>query len=64
MVGANRERLLEIRTGGWERYKVIGWSNDLDVALKAAITSSPLPEHPDRERLNTWLVQTYLDRWT
>jgi predicted nucleotidyltransferase len=54
--------LLGIRAGWYSATQVQAMAEDLDAQCLAARDSSPLPEHPERERVEHWLmgVQT---RW-
>ncbi|UYQ61353.1 nucleotidyltransferase domain-containing protein [Streptomyces peucetius] len=56
-VGADRERLLEVKRGevAWER--VESWMIRLAEEAEAAATVSPLPPAPDRPRVEDFLVR-------
>ena len=43
--------------------RTIHWADELEAQLFKAREESTLPEHPNREVLNLWLVGTYLDEW-
>ncbi|MFJ8078696.1 DNA polymerase beta superfamily protein [Streptomyces sp. NPDC096176] len=56
-VGADRERLLEVKRGEvrWER--VESWMTRLAEEAHAATPGSPLPPEPDRDRVEDFLVR-------
>jgi predicted nucleotidyltransferase len=58
-----RTKLMDIRAGCWTLDEVVAWSNRLEEQLIVARHESPLPDHPDREALSEWMVQTYLQEW-
>lgn len=59
----NRETLMQIRQGEWTLKDIVTWSNELEADLKFQMDHTPLADHPDREFLNEWLVNTYLREW-
>jgi len=59
----DRERILSIRTGGMELSDVLQWAGDLERELKDLLDTSWLPEEPDRERVEKWMLETYLNAW-
>ena len=58
-----RETLLNIRKGLISLQEVIDYSYELESMLKKAIDTSPLPAHPDRDKLDMWMIDTYLAEW-
>ncbi|MCC3770544.1 DNA polymerase beta superfamily protein [Streptomyces sp. UNOC14_S4] len=54
--GPYRERLLAVRRGELSWDEVRAWREDLAVRLDRALTTSPLPEHPDADRVENWLI--------
>jgi len=56
-VGEHREHLLAIRRGELSWQEVNAWRKELHHALDAAWTKTKLPEHPDYDRVNTFLVR-------
>jgi hypothetical protein len=56
-VGADRERLLEVKRGEvpWDR--VESWMTRLATEADTAATTSPLPHAPDRARVEDFLVR-------
>lgn len=56
-VGNFREPLLEIRQGLWSWEKVDAWRLELHEKFEAAYTKTSLPERPDYERANLFLIE-------
>jgi predicted nucleotidyltransferase len=54
-VGSDAERLLAVRRGELSWAKVEAWAGVLRSALDEALTRTPLPDVPDRARVDTWL---------
>lgn len=50
----------EIREGHWTKHDVISEAKALEARLKRAIEETALPEEPDTEWLNDWLIDHYL----
>jgi uncharacterized protein len=55
-VEEHREPLLEIRAGAWSWEKVEAWRRELHKDFEEAFTRTALPERPDYERANAFLV--------
>jgi predicted nucleotidyltransferase len=55
--------LREVRTGQWKLDDVIAMYDRLVSGLELAMIGSPLPDHPDREVANKWLVDIYQQYW-
>lgn len=55
-VGPYRERLLAVRRGepAWD--EVMAWAAELSARLDEALPASPLPQSPDRPRVESWLA--------
>lgn len=60
----HRGLLMEIRRGEVEEREAIYWAEKLEQELKVLASDSDLPEHPDRDALNEWLVSTYVREWS
>ena len=56
-VGACRDRLLAIRDGETPWTEIDAWRLELHDAFDAAYAATTLPEHPDYERANAFLVR-------
>ena len=55
----DREELLAIRHGGWPFGRVMDKANLLFDYIDAALEDSPLPDEPDREWAENFLVQSH-----
>ena len=58
-----REWVLACRRGELSLDAVLALAGELEVALKRAIDTSPLPDEPDRDAVNDFLIREYLDVW-
>ncbi len=56
-VGEYREPLLAVRRGERSWPEVEEWSEELKGALRRAYETTPLPEEPDRERVDAFLIR-------
>ncbi len=56
-VGRHRTRLLAVKRGEFEWAKVDEWRRELHRDFEAALASTALPERPDYEAANRFLVQ-------
>ncbi|WP_424214486.1 nucleotidyltransferase domain-containing protein [Streptomyces sp. BI20] len=56
-VGAERERLLAVKRGELSWEEIAAWADRLRAEADAALTRSPLPEHPDRARVEELLIR-------
>lgn len=64
MLDDTRTFLLKVRAGGYTKENVIAMLDEVFIPqLKAATERSSLPEKPDYQKINDWLVQTYQDFW-
>ncbi len=59
----DRASLRAVRAGDWTLDEVVAWSRHLEGELIESRARSPLPEHPDRDGLSRWLVDTYRAEW-
>lgn len=55
--------LRDLRQGKHTKQEALAAANELEAELEKLITSSPLPERPDRDRANAWLQQAYQRVW-
>lgn len=60
-VGDHRSRLLQIKNGDVPFSEVDAWRLSLQREFDGAIESSPLPERPDYEQANAFLVEARLE---
>lgn len=63
MTGVNQGYLLDIRNGKYAKESVLSYSEVLEEQLVGAIEGSTLPEHPDRDAINTLLIRIQSDYW-
>jgi hypothetical protein len=63
MADEHREYLLAVRTGGYSKGEVIAQLDEREQALIHATENSRLPERPDHEAIDAWLVRTYRQWW-
>jgi hypothetical protein len=56
-VGDHRERLLAIRAGNVPWQEVEGWRHQLHRELDEGYRRTTLPERPDYEAVNTFLIK-------
>jgi uncharacterized protein len=57
------EFIRSIRTGKSTMEAVLGSAEVLENRLRELIDTSPLPEYPDRDAADKWLVSAYARRW-
>ncbi|MFI6821192.1 DNA polymerase beta superfamily protein [Micromonospora sp. NPDC050187] len=55
-VGADRDRLLALKAGELPWDEVVCWRQRLTERLVAGLERSPLPDEPDTDRVDRWLV--------
>lgn len=64
MPPAEREFVMAVRRGEIELETVLEAVTEIDAELKQLRNGSWLPEHPDWDAMNHWLVATYRTYWT
>lgn len=57
-----RTDLINVRTGGYTKDQVLSWARELEDRLEGLIQTSDLPERPDYEWANEFLIDMY-DTW-
>jgi uncharacterized protein len=55
--------LRDVRTGKVALSDVIAEAAEAEARLTALLTTSPLPEHPDVDRVEAFLLRAYRERW-
>ena len=55
--------LRDVRTGRVPLADVLAEAEAAEGRLKELLTTSPLPEHPDVERVEAFLIRAYRERW-
>jgi hypothetical protein len=63
MPNDQREFVYATRKGEVPLNDVLTRAGELERRVADLIDTSPLPELPDRERVNAWLVSAYLRGW-
>lgn len=63
MADEHRAHLLAVRTGGFSKDDVVAQLDEREAALVRATEGSRLPEHPDRDTINAWLVDAHRAWW-
>jgi hypothetical protein len=58
-----RTRVLDVRNGRVPFEDVLAEADDLQRRLESLLDDSPLPERPDHDSVNAFLVRTYLAWW-
>lgn len=58
-----RTWIVELRTGGHSMTDALEVAEDLEKQLRELITTSPLPERPDRKAADAWLISAYRCAW-
>jgi len=58
-----RDFLMSIRTGKVDINDLLTLAGELECEVADLIETSPLPEQPDREAVNQWLINTYTEHW-
>jgi uncharacterized protein len=64
MAAGDAQFIRDIRTGIHTMESVLAEAERLEDRLRALIETSPLPEYPDRDAADAWLVSTYQRAWT
>ncbi|MEV7008542.1 nucleotidyltransferase domain-containing protein [Streptosporangium sp. NPDC051022] len=58
-----RSLIIDIRKGGHTKEEALGIAADLEARLEKLIADSPLPESPDGDRADQWLIKAYTRTW-
>ena len=58
-----RSRIMAIRKGEVPEADVVAEVLEVEQALEAAIADSALPEEPDRDAVDAFIVDTYREAW-
>jgi hypothetical protein len=58
-----RSKMLAIRRGEVPMQDVLQWAGDLERELKDLLTDSILPPEPNRDLVEEWMLNVYLERW-
>jgi hypothetical protein len=63
MRDADRELCIKVRTGGFSLAEASAQIIDAERRLDAAFSASPLSERPNAEKVERWMLSTYLAHW-
>lgn len=58
-----RTDIMSVREGKQDLNFVLQWAGDLERELKDLIETSWIPEEPNRELVEKWMLDTYWDTW-
>jgi len=64
MPEASRQCVLSVRRGEWPIEKVLTLAGELEKDIEDLRTTAPLPETPNTELVESWMVETYEKTWT
>jgi hypothetical protein len=64
MRSAERQRVLDVRTGHVSFEDVLAEADDLQRQLESLLGASSLPAHPDYDSVNAFLADTYRAWWS
>ena len=64
MQGSQKNYLMGVRQGQETLEAVISMAETLETDLKKALEKSPLPEHPNRPLIESFMQQVYLEQWS
>lgn len=59
-----RSRVMDVRLGRVDINDVLTEVGEVELRLKGLLTTSPLPESPDTNRVEQWMLDTYFEFWT
>lgn len=63
MVESERDYIVAVRNGEVDLNTMLTKAGELEAELKDAVSSSILPDQPEYETVNSFLVSTYLNYW-
>jgi len=58
-----RQHVRDVREGRVTLNDVLSEAGELERQLKDLLAESPLPEQPDSERVESWMLSMYLENW-
>lgn len=59
----DRSRVMSVRKGEVGINDILTEAGELEQRLKNLLTTSPLPEEPDTETVERWMLKVYRDQW-
>lgn len=63
MEAGNANLIKDIRAGKYPMAETIGWADAAVAKLRDLEANPRLPAHPDRDMVNTWLIDAYQEAW-
>lgn len=63
MPRTDREWVMSVRRGEIDLNEVLTKAGELEQLVKDLLETSPLPEKPDYESVDRWLIEAYEDHW-
>lgn len=63
MEETTRSFLVSVRTGGVPLQEVLQTAGNLEREVKDLLDTSPLPEHPNTELVEDWMIKKYWEWW-
>jgi predicted nucleotidyltransferase len=60
----SRSLVIGIRKGQWKLDEVVSYALDLENEIVAARDESNLPKAPNVEAVESWMLDTYMEKWT
>lgn len=64
MAEPERSYLFSVRQGGYDQQHVLTRAGELERELKDLLDTSPLPDEPETERVDEWMVRIYMRAWS
>jgi uncharacterized protein len=58
-----RSRIMEVRRGEWSEAAALAEIDRVEEELRVAVAESPLPDEPDTERVDAFIVESYREAW-
>lgn len=58
-----RSNIYSVRVGEHDLPEVMEMATELERQLEDLLETSPLPDAPDRQRVEEWLIRTYTEHW-
>jgi hypothetical protein len=55
--------LRDLRQGRHSKDEALDAAAELEASIERLLTTSPLPERPDRDEADRWLVRAYTETW-
>ncbi len=63
MPDQHRQAVIDVRQGRWPMQEVLDWAVSLEDIVKDLLTTSPLPDGPNTDAVQDWMLNTYFEHW-